>query len=216
MRLGTGCRRPKRSAMTAVFFALLILAVLFFAALIRLQPAFLSYAATCANNMANNIVNEAVDKVFSDGMYSNLTEIAGADENDIKTVSTDVAKVNKLKASLNREIQNNLKDVRSKTVNIPLGSAANIYFLTGMGPEIPIKIYPVSMVDTNFREEFDSAGINQVYYRLYLDVSLEMSFVGLTFSKTENVTTSALLSETVIVGDTPEYYGGAGMGALME
>ena len=216
MRLRLGRRRLKRNTMTAIFFILLILAVLFFAALIRLQPAFLSYAATCANNMANNIVNEAVNEVFSDDMYSNLTEIAKTDESNIRTISTDAVKVNKLKAALNREIQDNLKAVKSETVNMPLGSATKFYFMAGMGPEIPIRIYPVSMVNTDFREEFDSAGINQVYHRLYLDVSLEMSFVGLTFSQTENVTTSALLSETVIVGDIPEYYGGTGMGALME
>ena len=216
MRLGMGHRRAKRSAMTVIFFILLILSVLFFAVLIRLQPAFLDYAASYANNMANTIVNESVNKVFSDELYANLNGVSENSENGIKTISTDAVKINKLKSELNREIQNNIKSFQSETINMPLGSATNLYFLAGMGPQIPIRIYPMSMVNIDFREEFDSAGINQVYHRLYLDVSLEMSFVGLTFSENENITTSALLSETVIVGDTPEYYGGSGIGALME
>ena len=216
MRLGIGRRRAKRSAMTVFFFVLLILSILFFAVLIRLQPAFLTYAASYANNMANNIVNESVNKVFSEELYANLAEVNEKSENGVKTISTDTVKINKLKSELNREIQNNIKSFQSETINMPLGSATNFYFLAGMGPQIPIRIYPMSMVNTDFREEFDSAGINQVYHRLYLDVSLEMSFVGLTFSENENITTSALLSETVIVGDTPEYYGGSGIGALME
>ncbi|MCH5211034.1 MAG: sporulation protein YunB [Oscillospiraceae bacterium] len=216
MRLGIGRRRTKGSALTSIFFVLLILAILFFAVLIRLQPAFLDYAASYANNMANSIVNESINKVFSNELYSNLTEVSEKSESGIKTLSTDTIKINKLKAELNREIQDNIKNFQSETVNMPLGSATNLYFLAGMGPQIPIRIYPMSMLNTDFREEFDSAGINQVYHRLYLDVSLEMSFVGLTFSENETITTSALLSETVIVGDTPEYYGGSGIGALME
>ena len=99
---------------------------------------------------------------------------------------------------------------------MPLGSAANFYFLAGLGPEIPVRIYPVSIVNTDLREEFDSAGINQVYHRLYLDVSIKMSLIGVAFVHNETVNTSALLSETVIVGDIPQYYGNGNISAAIK
>ncbi|MBQ3463790.1 MAG: hypothetical protein IJH36_11955, partial [Clostridia bacterium] len=57
---------------------------------------------------------------------------------------------------------------------------------------------------------FTSAGINQVYHKIYLDVSIEMSYMGIMIADTRTVKTTALVSETVIVGDTPQYYGSSG------
>ncbi len=216
MRLGLCRRGTGKGGMIIVFFILLAISVAFFAVLAALKPTFVSYADTYADNIANRIVNDAVNEVFSNEDYSSLSENIGSDENGLKTVSTDTTKINKLKARLNDVIQNDIENFQSETIGIPLGSASGIYFFADLGPKIPIRISPISMVNTDFRDEFDSAGINQVNHRIYLDVSLEMSFVGLTFSQNKNVSTSALLSETVIVGDVPQYYGGAGVGALVE
>lgn len=216
MRLGLSHPRKKRNRFAAAFIVLVIFVVLFFTILVKLQPAFLAYASVYANNIANNIVNESVNNVFSDSSYASLTEIKSGSENTLKTIETNAVKVNKLKTALNQSIQNNIKNFRGETICMPLGSATSFYFLAGLGPEIPVRVYPVSMVNTDFREEFDSAGINQVYHRLYLDVSIEMSFVGMTFAQTETVSTSALLSETVIVGDTPQYYGNGSFSASVK
>ena len=216
MRLGLSYPRMKFSRIAAVFFVLVFLILLLLFILIRLQPAFIAYSGTYANNIANSIVNESVNEVFSDNSYSGITKIKNSGENSLKTIETDAVKVNMLKAALNQSIQDNVKDFRGETISMPLGSATNFYFLAGLGPEIPVRIYPVSMVNTDLREVFDSAGINQVYHRLYLDVSIEMSLIGVAFVHNETVNTSALLSETVIVGDTPQYYGSGNIAASVE
>lgn len=216
MRLGLSYPRRKFSRITAVFFVLLFLVMSLLFIYIRLQPAFVAYSATYANNIANSIVNSSISEVFSDSSYSSLTEIKDSSENSLKAIETDVVKVNMLKAALNQSIQDNIKDFRGETISMPLGSAANFYFLAGLGPEIPVRIYPVSIVNTDLREEFDSAGINQVYHRLYLDVSIKMSLIGVAFVHNETVNTSALLSETVIVGDTPQYYGNGNISAAIK
>ena len=98
-----------------------------------------------------------------------------------------------------------------------LGSCSNLYFLAGLSPKVPIRIYPVSIVNADFKESFDSVGINQVKTKLYLDVSMKMSFVrGMMFAQSDTVETSVLLNETIIVGDTPTYYGNGGMTASVE
>ena len=55
-----------------------------------------------------------------------------------------------------------------------------------------------------------------VYHRLYVDVSIKMSLIGVTFVHNETVNTSALLSETVIVGDIPQYYGNGNISAAIK
>lgn len=213
MRLGLSYSRKKINRVSTVFIVLIIFSVLFFIIFVRLQPAFVAYSGTYANNIANSIVNKSVNEVFSDNDYSSLTKVANSTGNNVKTIETDAVKVNMLKTALNQSIQNNISSFQGETIRMPLGSATNFYFLAGLGPEIPIRIYPISMVNTDLREEFDSAGINQVYHRLYLDVSIEMSFVGVAFAQSETINTSALVSETIIVGDTPQYYGNGSFSA---
>lgn len=210
MRLGLA-RSRKVSGFTLTLFMFCFVGVIFAFTLFKLRPAFIEYASAYANNIANDVVNDAVSEVFSQNGYSALTDTKTSYSGGIKALETDTVKVNRLKSEITRLIQDKIKTCQSETVSIPLGSAANIYFLAGLGPKIPIRIYPVSVVNTDFNDEFTSAGINQVYHKIYLDVSIEMSFIGFAFAENETVKTSALLSETIIVGDTPQYYGSTGL-----
>ena len=97
-----------------------------------------------------------------------------------------------------------------------MGSATHFYFFSGLGPSIPIRIYPVSIVNTDIEEKLVSAGINQVNHRLYLNVSIDVSFAGLTFVETQTVETKVLLTETLVVGETPEYYGNGNISAAVK
>lgn len=212
MRLGLS-RTSRRITHALWVLSLIAIFVISIFTLCRLKPAFIEYSKKYANNIANNVVNEAVNEVFSDDKYSDITFSDTNSASDLRTVETDAVKVNMLKAKLNESILDNIKNRETETVGIPLGSATDVFFLAGLGPQIPIKIYPAGIVNTDLREEFNSAGINQVNHKIYLDVSIDMSFIGLLFSESETVNTSALLSETVIVGDTPTYYGSGNLSA---
>lgn len=182
----------------------------------KLQPSFIEYAKVYSNNIANEVVNSAVDDVFVKEEYQSLAKIMENSSENIKAIETDTAKVNRLKSAIIQSMQKNIDSHKSDTVYVPLGSCSNLYFLAGLGPKVPIRIYPVSIVNADFKESFDSVGINQVKHKLYLDVSMKMSFVGMMFAQSDTVETSVLLNETIIVGDTPTYYGNGGMTASVE
>lgn len=214
MRLGLSSGRCGRRVAFCLIFVFVL--VIFCCGIYALQPAFLKYSRSYANNIANSVVNEAVKEVFEKENYSNMTTTYASGDSGIKSIETDAATVNRLKADITEAIQENIENRRADIVYVPLGSAANFYFLAGLGPKIPIRIYPVSIVNTDFNDEFEAVGINQVKHRLYLDVSVEMSFVGFAFAKSETVKTTALLTETIIVGDTPQYYGSGEIATPLE
>lgn len=207
MRLGLSRSRRHYGFKVIIYVCLAAVLALFYISVCKLQPAFISCASSHANNMINSVVNNAVTEVFSDEEYSDFADIKTSSKSSIQTIETDTAKINKLKARLNDSIQNNIKNFQPEVVKVPLGSASNFYFLAGLGPNIPIRIYPVSIINTDIEEEFVSAGINQVNHKLYLNVSIDVSYAGITFAETEAISTKVLLTETIIVGDTPEYYG---------
>lgn len=216
MRLGLSRTRNRSLKGVGIFFTLFFLIFLIWLIFTKLQPSFIEYAKVYSNNIANEVVNSAVDDVFVKEEYQSLAKIMENSSENIKAIETDTAKVNRLKSAIIQSMQKNIDSHKSDTVYVPLGSSSNLYFLAGLGPKVPIRIYPVSIVNADFKESFDSVGINQVKHKLYLDVSMKMSFVGMMFAQSDTVETSVLLNETIIVGDTPTYYGNGGMTASVE
>lgn len=216
MRLGLSRTRNRNLKGVGIFFTLFFLIFLIWLIFTKLQPSFIEYAKVYSNNIANEVVNSAVDDVFVKEEYQSLAKIMENSSENIKAIETDTAKINRLKSAIIQSMQKNIDLHKSDTVYVPLGSCSNLYFLAGLGPKVPIRIYPVSIVNADFKESFDSVGINQVKHKLYLDVSMKMSFVGMMFAQADTVETSVLLNETIIVGDTPTYYGNGGMTASVE
>lgn len=216
MRLGLSRTRNRSLKGVGIFFTLFFLIFLIWLIFTKLQPSFIEYAKVYSNNIANEVVNSAVDDVFVKEEYQSLAKIMENSSENIKAIETDTAKINRLKSAIIQSMQKNIDSHKSDTVYVPLGSCSNLYFLAGLGPKVPIRIYPVSIVNADFKESFDSVGINQVKHKLYLDVSMKMSFVGMMFAQADTVETSVLLNETIIVGDTPTYYGNVGMTASVE
>lgn len=216
MRLGLSRTRNRSLKGVGIFFTLFFLIFLIWLIFTKLQPSFIEYAKVYSNNIANEVVNSAVDDVFVKEEYQSLAKIMENSSENIKAIETDTAKINRLKSAIMQSMQKNIDSHKSDTVYVPLGSCSNLYFLAGLGPKVPIRIYPVSIVNADFKESFDSVGINRVKHKLYLDVSMKMSFVGMMFAQSDTVETSVLLNETIIVGDTPTYYGNGGMTASVE
>ena len=216
MRLGLSRTRNRSLKGVGISFTLFFLIFLIWLIFTKLQPSFIEYAKVYSNNIANEVVNSAVDDVFVKEEYQSLAKIMENSSENIKAIETDTAKINRLKSAIIQSMQKNIDSHKSDTVYVPLGSCSNLYFLAGLGPKVPIRIYPVSIVNADFKESFDSVGINQVKHKLYLDVSMKMSFVGMMFAQSDTVETSVLLNETIIVGDTPTYYGNGGMTASVE
>lgn len=216
MRMGLSRTKNRSLKGVGIFFTLFFLIFLIWLIFTKLQPSFIEYAKVYSNNIANEVVNSAVDDVFVKEEYQSLAKIMENSSENIKAIETDTAKVNRLKSAIIQSMQKNIDSHKSDTVYVPLGSCSNLYFLAGLGPKVPIRIYPVSIVNADFKESFDSVGINQVKHKLYLDVSMKMSFVGMMFAQSDTVETSVLLNETIIVGDTPTYYGNGGMTASVE
>lgn len=216
MRLGLSRSRRYYGGRVVIYLCLLGVLTLLYLCACRLQPAFIDCASSYANNMINSVVSKSVTEVFSNDEYSEFSDIKTGEKSSVQTIETDTSKINRLKAQLTESIQQNIQDCQSETVRIPLGNASHFYFLAGLGPKIPIRIYPVSILNTDIEEKFVSAGINQVNHKLYLNVSIEVSFAGLAFTETQALETKVLLTETVIVGDTPEYYGNGNISAALE
>ena len=60
-------------------------------------------------------------------------------------------------------------------------------------------------VDVELNSEFDTSGINQTIHRVTMVVDAEVVFVSQSYLENMKIRNEFAVSETVIVGDTPDY-----------
>ena len=149
-------------------------------------------------NNATNIVLEKIN-------YKDIVTVEIDEENN-KVLKTDVTVINKIASNIALEIQKELNELEKQKVQIPLGSLSGNKYLEGIGPNINIQVITAKNILTEIKNEFESKGINQTIYRIYLELSCNVSIITQYKTIEDKIVNQVLLVETVIVGDVPNSY----------
>lgn len=185
----------------------LIFSWLFFVILARFKPVFEEKASHAAKTKAVDIINKATDDVFFDISSPDLVIIDKNENGGITSVSANTIEINRLKTKLSKSIQEYAENSDGQNVYIPIGSLTSFPVLQGFGYRIPVKISTDGYAKIDFDDEFTSCGINQVKHKIFMTVSVRVSVISASYTKSETVTTEVPVSETVITGTVPTYYG---------
>lgn len=173
----------------------------------RSEPVFTAQCSNYSNTAFTDLVNKCVIQSLESGEFEGFFRIISDSNERISAVEADTAQINRIKSELLINIQNSLNNDYPAKVYIPLGSLSGYGVLSSYGPQLPVKIIPISIVNGEFDEEFEAAGINQVRHKIYLTVSVDMRYRGWMMDEKERIETSVPIAETVITGEVPNFYG---------
>lgn len=120
----------------------------------------------------------------------------------IESINTDMAKVNKMKASLSVAIQKRLDKIKTVPVRLPPNG---IFGIPG-GVNVPLSVLSVNALKCDMKSSFDAAGINQTRLKVYADFSVSGKILIFANHQTLSVSVSVPLCDTVIVGEVPSTY----------
>ena len=190
---------------------LIFLCICFYAVIKRAEPMFSAQCSNYSNTAFTDLVNSCVADMATEETFCGITEIRENSKGSVTAIETDTARVNYIKSRLLINIQNALNSDYPAYVGIPLGSVIGPKLFTYYGPELKIKIVPISVVNGELTESFEAAGINQVRHTIGLKIYVDMQYIGYAMNETERIETTVPISESVIAGDVPQYYGGAAM-----
>ena len=174
----------------------------------RVRPVINAVALSKAKNLAVSAISEIVNETMANTpvTYSDLVIFQKNNTGNITAVTSNVVEINKLKSHLTSEIEKRLNETEVMTSRIPLGTFLNQSILSGLGPQITVKMIPLGYTSIDIKNEFSAAGINQTRHEIYLEVSCSMSVLLPVTSQSANITTQVPLAETIIVGTVPETY----------
>lgn len=186
-------------------FLLLAFSLVLFEFYVR--PTIAAIAAVQGKRLCNEVINEAVDESLSELKltYDDLAETTRNENGAVLEITSNMTNINKLKTSVGLKIGEKLGEIKSKRIDVPLGTVMGIDLFYMRGPNIPLHISMSGNADTDFKSEFESGGINQTVHRLSLTITADITVLIPPASENTAVTTNVMIAETIIAGEVPNY-----------
>lgn len=153
-------------------------------------------------NMINSVVAEELEK--NKVSYSDLVAVERSDSGEVLAITTNMVKMNELKAVVIKDVQQKMGENSHVDVGIPIGTFMGNDFLHGRGPEVSLRLTLNGNVNAEFKSSFESAGINQTKHQIYLNIHTSVYSLIPGFATTTEVDTNLPVAETVIVGKVPQ------------
>lgn len=200
-----------RQTLTSAFFLILLLVFPVMAGylfLVQIHPAYVAHVQIYARNLATQTVNQSLlhlqeQDAFS---YGNFVRLSFRNGGIVSAIETDSARMNRFKTLLLSELANRAENLPAGELRIPLGNLLSQEVFSGIGPRIPVKVRPGAVARADFSEEFTTVGINQVKHRIYLNVSMSVYIISALGQRSETVSATVPVAESIIVGEVPNYY----------
>ena len=203
----TACAHRKRGWLRWLLIAGLLLAAGLIAMEQNLSQTMLDMAFARAYSMAVETINRAVKEVTAQGItYEELIDAQTDAQGRISMLRANTMRMNELAARTALLAEEELNSAENQFVEIPLGAALGVRFLSGFGPRLEVQILPGGAVHTSFNTEFEPAGINQTRHKIFLNLRATVSLIVPTGSQLVEVTSTVPIAESIIVGEVPDSF----------
>lgn len=203
----TAGRRKEKAWLRTGILSMLLIAAVVIAMEQNLSQTLLDMAFARAYSMAVETLNRAVHTVTEDGIdYVELVDTQLASDGHVSMLRANTMRMNALAAQTAMVAEQELNSFENQFVEIPLGAALGVRFLSGFGPRIPVQILPVGAVSTDYDTEFETAGINQTRHKIFLNLRATVSLIIPTGSQLVEVESTMLIAESIIIGQVPESF----------
>ena len=189
--------------------------IIFFAFAILLTVLFEFYIKPLQDKLMENrakvLVEARISKIADDVIeskdydYDKLLIKTESKNKIVTSLSVNTKAVNKLQNEFSNVFQNKMDDLITQEFSVPVGDLIGLTMLSSRGPRINFTYDMTGSVDVQLKSEFDTSGINQTIHRVTMVVDAEVVFVSQSYMENMNIRNEFAVSETVIVGDTPDY-----------
>ena len=205
-------RKNTRLRINRIIIFILVLSLVFSAFTLymdfRLREVVKSFAKSAVKTVVVNCANRASNKAL-DGLsvtYDMLAKISRNEDGLATSVEIDSITANKVKSHISDEISKALASYEEVSFTVPLFAAFGLYRTSLDWPKLKYSVHITTTVTSNFKSNFQSAGINQVLHQILLSVGLECDIAVLGGNTEQLTTTDFIIAQTVIVGAVPEAF----------
>jgi sporulation protein YunB len=195
------------------YLGLILLILVLFAVLAtmvmesRLAPVLHTWARTKAVNLATSAINLAVAEIMAGTMSSaKIASVIRDEVGSLQGVQYDMGEINRVSSQASQMILQALTDLGEEAFSIPVGLLSGLDFLAAWGPGIPVRMIPAGALTAKPVASFESAGINQTWHRVFLDLQVTMRVAAPLMVDEIVVAARIPIVEEVFMGAVPSWY----------
>ena len=159
------------------------------------------YAITSINNIIQNSMYSASKNIKSEDF------ILRSDNNGrLEYLSVNSIIVNNICAETASTVSQNLNNLTTSKIRLPLGVFTGLPILSHFGPSTTIRLQPKGDATADYETSMTQAGVNQVNFQVWINVHTTVSIVNPLWSKDLEITRKLTLVNTVFNGEIPKTY----------
>ena len=159
------------------------------------------YAITSINNIIQNSMYSASKNIKSEDF------ILRSDNNGrLEYLSVNSIIVNNICAETASTVSQNLNNLTTSKIRLPLGVFTGLPILSHFGPSTTIRLHPIGDATADYETSMTQAGVNQVNFQVWINVHTTVSIVNPLWSKDLEITRKLTLVNTVFNGEIPNTY----------
>lgn len=159
------------------------------------------YAITSINNIIQNSLYSSSKNIKSEDF------ILRSDNNGrLEYLSVNSMIVNNICAETASTVSQNLNNLTTSKIRLPLGVFTGLPILSHFGPSTTIRLQPIGDATADYETSMTQAGVNQVNFQVWINVHTTVSIVNPLLSKDLEITRKLTLVNTVFNGEIPKTY----------
>ncbi len=208
-----GRRRKQRQRQTVVLpLSLFLIAFAVFLSLwwffqTTVEPNIEEVGKMRAKTMVTRMINKAINDQFRKERGTESLLIRQTNEKgETEMIQADTKAMNLLITEISRELQDEYSRLEEDVVEVPIGALIGSEIFSQTGPDVDVKVLPLSVSGMDFKTEFESQGINQSKYKVYITIKSQVKVMAPASSKNLDISSTVLIAEAVILGGVPDSY----------
>lgn len=160
-----------------------------------------------AEVLVSRTINKALSEQFrQEQQDKELFSVKNAEDGTMKMVQADSVAINILMTELSMNIQEAFGAMKKQYLEVPAGALLGSKIFSQTGPDVKIAIVPLSVSSMDFKTEFESQGINQTKYKIYIVLECRVKVLAPFAEDTFKTSSTVLIAEAVILGEVPDSY----------
>lgn len=171
----------------------------------RINPNIVAICSSRINLLANEAINDAIIESYASFENLDFVNVVKTDDGQISSVQGDVKKINAMCNEVIRACNRKIIELGEGGVDVSFGAVLGMPIFMGVGPKLTFKFAPFGSLSYDVRTELFSSGINQVVHKTYLTINADVKLIYSNQNPVISVSNEVLISETVIVGNVPNF-----------
>lgn len=200
-------RQMKKEKSFVLFFVFLVM----FSSITTLyvqviEPVLVAFTKSNAYTLAMRTTEEAIRSNLGNVTYDSIVSEVFDENGKIVALRTNTRELNRISNDIAINIENNIANVDSGLLKIPIGLFFNAGILSGAGIKVRIKTAPLGDTKIDCISQFNSVGINQTRHRIILKVRTNFTIIAPVYVNDQYYEKEVVLAETILSGDIPDTY----------